>query len=83
MASENDLQNRVLKVGRLFITENILGFQSLDLGLKFSLICHTLPSLSLPAINPLLKFLESKEILAKAKQKFQTLQRPRVWSMVK
>lgn len=42
MASESYLQIWILKVGHLFITENILGFQSLDLGLKFSLICHSL-----------------------------------------
>ena len=52
-------------MGHLFITENILGFQSLDLGLQFSLVCH--PFLSLQP-NLLLKFPESKETLVKTKQ---------------
>lgn len=51
----------VSEIGTSFYNWNILGFRSLDLGCKFSLICHSLSPL-------LLKFLESKETLVKAKQ---------------
>lgn len=79
----------VSEIGTSFYNWNILGFQSLDLGLKFSLICHSLsPSTHIPSPIPpfpnLLKFLESRETLVKAKQsKLETLWEPGASSVAK